>query len=81
MASGSKLIYRFGAVKCGVQNSSTTPMADFRNLASFLDKVNTREVAHLFSLVLHLGAKMWFLHTNKATAKYAEFQQLESALA
>ena len=56
-------------------------MADFRNLASFLDKVNTREVAHLFSLVLHLGAKMWFLRTNKATAKYAEFQQLESALA
>jgi hypothetical protein len=42
MASGSKLVYRFGAIKCGVaEQQQSTPMADFRNLVSFLDKVNT----------------------------------------
>ena len=54
------------------------PMADFRNLASFLDKVNTQEVAisppHDTSLILHLAAEMWFFTYKQAAAKYAEFQ-------
>lgn len=50
-------------------------MADFRNLASSLDKVNTQEVAHIFPRYqpnIELRGRNVVFYVQTSTAEYAD---------